>query len=115
MTSFYHGSNGNLYYYAGGVSVFNTGSGVISPDTWHHIAIVRSNSNGYIFVDGQEEGSTTSMADPNNFYHWRIGDRVPSAPSANYPVYGYMEDFRITKGLARYTSNFTPPSAELEG
>ena len=113
MTSIYH-SNASLYYYAQGQSVL-TANNVLSADTWHHIAFVRKGSNGYIFVDGQEEANTGSMIMPNNDYTWRIGDRIANAPSANYPVYGYMEDFRITKGVARYTSNFTPPTSSFEG
>ena len=44
-----------------------------------------------------------------------IGDRMSGAGSGSAPFGGYMQDFRITKGLARYTSAFTPPTAALEG
>lgn len=113
MTSIYS-SNANLYYYARGQSPL-TANGIFTADTWTHCAICKSGNNGYIFGDGVLKDTTSSMVNINSDYTWRIGDRISGAPSANYPVYGYIEDFRITKGLARYTSAFTPPSAALEG
>jgi len=113
MTSIYS-SGASLYYYARGQSPL-TASNIFTINTWTHCAIVKQGSNGYIFGDGVLKDTTNSMVNVNSDYHWRIGDRISGAPSANYPVYGYMEDFRITKGLARYTSTFTPPSAALEG
>jgi hypothetical protein len=33
----------------------------------------------------------------------------------DYSMTGYLQDLRITKGLARYTTTFTPPTAEFDG
>jgi hypothetical protein len=87
-----------------------TGSG-ITLNTWTHIALSRNGANLRIFKDGVVIGSTSSAATWNftgsigwvgRFYEG-INDKYFS---------GYIEDLRITKGLARYTSNFTPPTSE---
>jgi hypothetical protein len=39
--------------------------------------------------------------------------RIGTLDGANWNFVGYLDDFRITKGVARYTANFTPPTAPL--
>jgi hypothetical protein len=84
-------------------------SSTVATSTWYHIALSRSSGSSRLFVNGTQVGST--YADTNNYiagstlYISRYG---PSA--ANY-LNGYLQDFRVTKGYARYTSNFTPPTA----
>ena len=48
-------------------------------------------------------------------YDSHIGDRPAGAGSGQATFSGYMQDIRISKGIARYTTGFTPPSAEFEG
>lgn len=87
-----------------------SGSATINTDTWYHFALVRSGSTVTMYVDGTSDQSAT-FSDPlgNTGSDWIIGSY-----NAGY-FGGYIEDFRITDGLARYTSNFTPPTAALEG
>lgn len=88
----------------------------IPTNTWMHIAVCNSGSSLRIFKDGSQVGTTGSLS--GTVY-------VGSGPLelANFMGYsgiahslnGYIEDLRITKGLARYTANFTPPTSELLG
>ena len=81
-------------------------------NTWHHIAIVRNGNIYAVYVDGVSKATTTTSAIIGT------GTNVPQLgiyTGNSSPSQGYFQDFRITKGLARYTSNFTPPTAELEG
>jgi hypothetical protein len=104
------GTNGWTYWNASGSSV-NEGftTSTFSASTWHHVAIAREGSNIYFFVDGTK--TSGSVSDTSNYDSGTlvIGSRYNGQ---NY-LDGYIDDFRITKGVARYTADFTPPTAAL--
>ena len=81
----------------------------LSTGQWYHIAAVRNGSTFTIYVDGTSRSSTTnSSALYNATNNFTIG--AESNTQAQY-LNGYIDDLRITKGVARYTANFTPPTA----
>jgi hypothetical protein len=79
---------------------------------WYYIAVCRSGNNFYFFVDGVQQGTTQT-----NTVTFTFTDANPTFVGAlndgTLPLNGYIDDLRITKGLARYTANFTPPTAAL--
>lgn len=79
-------------------------------DQWQHFAIVREGSTMTLYIDGTSRGTGSNSTDFNRSRPIRIGNFHGSS-SGGYGFQGYIDDFRVTKGLARYTSNFTPPSA----
>ena len=74
-------------------------------NSWFHIAITFDTTTYRVFVGGVQKGSTTTLLASFNFSNVRIGDRSGSS------ITGYLDDLRITNGVARYTANFTPPPA----
>ena len=88
-------------------ALYNTGSGAVSANTWYHIAVCRASGTTKLFLDGVEK---SSQADSHNYPTAGIG--FGSFSLANSFFYnGFFDDIRITKGVARYTANFTPPTA----
>ena len=80
----------------------------IPANTWTHFAVVKNESNYKIYVNGiggSSATSSTNVAYPSSSFGV-IGDFI----SGSYPYIGYIDDLRITKGQALYTSNFTPPT-----
>jgi len=77
-------------------------------EAWTHIAFVRNDSQAYLFINGVSEPliELTAFGDlidiPSPLY-------VGMGQKSNDGVYGYIDDFRITKGEALWTRNFTPP------
>ncbi len=83
----------------------------LSNNTWYHVAVTRSGSTWRLFLDGTQEDSVTqSSYITDSGSTSRVGSYGPSY-TALHRLNGYIDDFRITKGLARYTSNFTPPTS----
>jgi hypothetical protein len=79
---------------------------VLTAATWYEIALVRSGSDFKLYIDGSQVGSTYTSASgfTDSSIDLRIGGRTASA------IAGAIDEVRITKGVARYTSSFTPPT-----
>jgi len=95
-----------------GLAIVASSNTNITLNAWTHVAVVRSSGTLTIYQGGV---SVASVSDSNNYSEANsllIGYE-PVFPSTNGAFYGYMDDIRITKGLARYTSAFTPPTAAL--
>jgi hypothetical protein len=88
-----------------------SGTTVITDNTWHHCAIVRSENTISLYVDGTVRGSGTDTA----VFEGNGGPILVGVSDLNgsLPLTGYISDLRITKGVARYTANFTPPSGSF--
>ncbi len=75
------------------------------------ITITRSGTSTKMFIDGVQVGST--YTDNNNYgtsNPFIIADYGSPTTGTNQ-LNGYIDELRITKGVARYTANFTPPNA----
>lgn len=76
----------------------------LSAATWQHVAVTRDASSVMrIFIDGVQRGSGTVTSDYN-----QGGSFVGSTSTGTQGLAMYIDDLRVTKGVARYTANFTP-------
>ena len=100
---FYLGSNGSW-----NISAYT--SSTITVGQWHHCAVTWDGSYYRTFIDGALENTATSSAKlgPGPY---NIG--IGATYTGNQPTDGYIEDLRLTQGVARYTEAFTPPTESL--
>lgn len=87
-------------------------SGTYAANTWHHVALVRSGTTISCYVNGTLACSI-SAADDNVYTDtaskFNIG--TYSGTAGGY-LTGYVDEFRVSNGIARWTGNFTPPSLQ---
>lgn len=80
--------------------------GTVVTGGWQHWAWCRASGTSRLFLGGTQVGS--NFADSTNY----LGTRIQLGSSGfdtGLGMNGYQDDFRFTPGVARYTSNFTPP------
>jgi hypothetical protein len=85
------------------------GTTTVSLNTWTHIAVTRSGTSLRLFVNGVLDGNVSNS---QNFTDTNI--TIGRGVWASSEFEGYLDDFRVTKGYARYTSNFSPPTSALK-
>jgi hypothetical protein len=100
----------NFIVGASSVIAFNS-STAVTLNTWTHVALVRNGSTFTIYLNGVSSGTGTYAGSMPNYNAPLL---ISSYDGTNEHWIGYIDDLRITKGFARYTANFTPPTAALE-
>ncbi len=103
--------DGRTIIYAGGSSII-TSNTAVSTNTWTHIALVRNGSTLTLYQNGNSVGSNTNSTNFSNTSIMGIGGNHSGLTF--YGVNGYFDDLRVTKGYARYTANFTAPTAAFK-
>ena len=94
-----------------GSTTYSSSPNTVPTNTWTHVAVSRSQTTLKIFINGTEVNSSSS-SDAIDFSGggFQVGRGFTVDGNDGY-FSGYIDELRITKGIARYTTNFTPPSA----
>ncbi len=83
-----------------------TSTTTIAATTWTFVTVTRSGTSTRLFVGGNLEATATDSTNFNQTNALLVGSDRSNANGLN----GYLDDIRITKGVARYTATFTPPT-----
>ena len=106
--SFVFNNGGNEWTIYYGTSQL-VGTNAPVANTWYHVAYVRSSGVTKLYIDGVQE---LSVADATNYTDTNIF--IGGWYNTTFLLDGNIDDFRYTKGVARYTGTFTPPTRAAE-
>lgn len=97
---------------ANGWDIIVSTAGTLIANTWHHVACVRNGTAIRMYLDGvQVAASTSSATAKNDSSQWLFG----RFPDGTGQLNGWIDEFRISVGVARWTANFTPPTSPYTG
>jgi hypothetical protein len=101
---YYGARSGGQWEFYTGSSILQTGI-IPTTNTWQFVAWCRSSGTLRLFVDGVQVWSTSNTNTCSANYI-NLGRRYSNSEFLD----GYLDEFRVTPGIARYTSDFTPPT-----
>jgi prepilin-type N-terminal cleavage/methylation domain-containing protein len=111
----YYGGNDLRYYPTNSSGTTFTGADVgqptPSPNTWYHVAICRSGDTHRFYLNGILQTTVNATPTVITTDPLLIGLSPWSGTGWSAPAGIYIDELRITKGIARYTANFTPPTS----
>ena len=99
-------TGGNFTVRAGNVGSDVVAAGAVIAQEWQFWAVSCASNVATIYLNGQSVASGPVSGSVS-----AQSGRVGTVSGFNYSLDGYIDDLRITKGVARYTANFTPPTA----
>ena len=105
------GTYGFIIDVAGTDILIFTSSSAIPNNQWTHIAVTRSGNTWRLFIDGVLNQTTTNASSISAGSALFLIGTYQNKVSSDYTYTGYIQDLRIYKGVAKYTSNFNPPSS----
>jgi len=91
----------------GSIDTIETGAQPVI-GTWYHFAFVRTAGVVKIFRDGVQRASASNSGSISQTATIYLG-----STGASSSMNAYLADYRVTGGVARYTTTFTPPTAQL--
>jgi hypothetical protein len=104
----------NLYLVASSTgtsyAITATGSGSILNDTWYHVALVRDSASWRVYLNGVLDISSATSVTPLDTAYGPFIAGEPISAGVARDFNGRLDNLRLTKGVARYTSGFVPPT-----
>lgn len=109
-------SSSNTFYFIGvnsstNIALYTSGTISLSVGTLYHIELVRNGANVYLFLNGVAQTFTAGAAISTNAMP-DIAEVLEIGARRNHTevINGHIDEFRISKGIARHTANFTVPA-----
>jgi hypothetical protein len=101
LTFLIQGHNGSAY-----VNLLDYVATGVTDDTWHHFALVKASGVYTAYVDGSQYATKTT-----SYTHSTTALVIGAGTTGANAFKGYIDDVRITVGVARYSGTFTPATA----